>query len=235
LARQKINVLPPTTKPTPPSAVPQQIFCDPLPLINANWLYYQFYPIIEQVKSHRFASHPTTHAPLSGASTDLLRSFAIDYSNFRDLFYTYGRVVVGKKKPIGPTGKEIQMFGSGGEFCPMTAPLTPLMIWHPKGGLPASRTWTHYRMALPIKNENLPAMEDCRLLLKNAVDIKLKASVNVKREVASCFLRVVFWNLSVSLSGVNSSGGASEAPNLISPIWARFLVQFSTWATWLAQ
>jgi hypothetical protein len=31
-------------------------------------------------------------------------------------------------------------------------------------------------MASPIKQENLPAIEDCRLLLKNAVEIKLKAS-----------------------------------------------------------
>jgi hypothetical protein len=66
----------------------------------------------------KFASHPTTHAPLSSASTDLLRSFAIDYSNFRDLFYIYRRVVVGKKKPIGSTGKEIHSFGFGGKFCP---------------------------------------------------------------------------------------------------------------------
>jgi hypothetical protein len=43
-----------------------------------------------------------------------------------------------------------------------------------------------------------------------------------------------FWgDLSVSLSGVVSSGGASEAPSLISPKLSRFLVQFSTWATWL--
>jgi hypothetical protein len=35
-------------------------------------------------------------------------------------------------------------------------------------------------MAPPIKQENLPAMEDCRLRLKNAVDIKLKASANFK-------------------------------------------------------
>jgi hypothetical protein len=62
----------------------------------------------------------------------------------------------------------------------MTAPPTPLMILHPKGGLPASRSWTHYRMAPPIKQENLPAMEDCRLLLKNAVEIKLNASANFK-------------------------------------------------------
>jgi hypothetical protein len=47
---------------------------------------------------------------------------------------------------------------------------------HPKGGLPASRTCSHYSMAPPIKQENLSAMEDCRLLLKNAIDIKLKAS-----------------------------------------------------------
>jgi hypothetical protein len=58
-------------------------------------------------------------------------------------------------------------------------------------------------------------MEDCRVLLKNAVDIKLKASANGKREVASCFLRVFFLDLSVGLTGVNSSWGAPEAPNLI--------------------
>jgi hypothetical protein len=97
-----------------------------------------------------------------------------------EIYSIYRRVVVGKKKPIGPTGKEIHLFGFGGEFCPMTAQLTPLMRLHLKGALPASRTWTHYRMAPPIKQENFPAMEDCRLLLKNIVDIKLKASANFK-------------------------------------------------------
>ena len=101
---------------------------------------YQLLSLVRRANNHCFASHRKTHAPLSGASTDLLRSFAIGYSNYRDLFYIYRRVVVGKKKPIGPTGKEIQLFGFGGEFCPMTAPLTPLMCMHPKGGLPASRT-----------------------------------------------------------------------------------------------
>jgi hypothetical protein len=72
------------------------------------------------------------------------------------------------------------LFGFWGEFCPMTAPLTPLMSSHPKGGLPASRSWTHYSMAPPIKQENLPAMEDCRVRLKNAVNIKLNASANIK-------------------------------------------------------
>jgi hypothetical protein len=61
------------------------------------------------------------------------------------------------------------------------------MILHPKGGLPASRTWHRFDMAPPIKQENLPAMEDCCLLLKNAIDIKLKAS--------SERLRVVFCEL----------------------------------------
>jgi hypothetical protein len=85
-----------------------------------------------------------------------------------------------RSKPIGPTGKEIQLFGFWGEFCPMTAPLTPLMSLHPKGGLPASRSWTHYSMAPPIKQENLPPLEDCRLLLKNAVNVRLNASANFK-------------------------------------------------------
>jgi hypothetical protein len=44
-------------------------------------------------------------------------------------------------------------------------------------------------MAPPIKQENLPAMEDCRLLLKNAFEIKLKASSDRWRVFfASCFL-----------------------------------------------
>jgi len=98
---------------------------------------------LDQANNHHFASYPTTHAPLSGATTDLLLSFAIDYSNLRYLFYIYRRVVVAKKKAIGSTGKEIQLFGFGGEFCPMTAPLTPLMSSHPRGGLPASRTGAH--------------------------------------------------------------------------------------------
>jgi hypothetical protein len=53
---------------------------------------YQVLSIIGQAK--RFASHRTTHAPLSSAPTDLLRSFAIDDSNYRDLFYVYRKVVV---------------------------------------------------------------------------------------------------------------------------------------------
>jgi hypothetical protein len=145
--------------------------------------------IIEQAKKSLFCLPPHNPRPLSGASTDLLRYFAIDYSNYRGLFYIYRRVVVGKKKPIGLAGKEIQLFGFGGEFCPMTAPPTPLMILHPKGGLPASRTCSHYSMAPPIKQENLPAMEDCRLLLKNAVDIRLKGLVIIsRRDGARCFL-----------------------------------------------
>jgi hypothetical protein len=67
--------------------------------------------IIGQAKNHCFASHRTTHAPLSGATTDLLLSFAIDYSNLRYLFYIYRRVVVAKKKAIGSTGKENHSFG----------------------------------------------------------------------------------------------------------------------------
>jgi hypothetical protein len=47
-------------------------------------------------------------------------------------------------------------------------------------------------MAPPIKQENLPAMEDCRLLLNNAVDIKLKGSSLFHDAMAlvdaSCFL-----------------------------------------------
>jgi hypothetical protein len=104
---------------------------------------YQLLAELDQAKTHCFASHRKTHTPLRGASTDLLLSFPIDYSNFRDLFYIYRRVVVGKKKEIRSTGKEIQLFGFWGEFCPMTAPLTPLMSLHPKGGLPASQTRAH--------------------------------------------------------------------------------------------
>jgi hypothetical protein len=36
-------------------------------------------------------------------------------------------------------------------------------------------------MAPPIKQENLPAMEDCRLLLKNAVNVKLKGHFIISR------------------------------------------------------
>jgi hypothetical protein len=61
-------------------------------------ILYKILSIIGQAKTHCFASHRTTHAPVSGATTDLLRSFAIDYSNYRDLFYIYRRVVVGKKQ-----------------------------------------------------------------------------------------------------------------------------------------
>ena len=90
----------------------------------------------------------------------------------------------------------------------MTASLTPLLILHPKGGLPASRTCSHYRMAPPIKQENLPAMEDCRLLLKNAIDIKLKASLQHFYDAmalvdASCFFGIC---LSVC-QGLNHQGG----------------------------
>jgi hypothetical protein len=47
-------------------------------------------------------------------------------------------------------------------------------------------------MAPPIKKENLPAMEDCRVLLKNVVDIKLKASANVKLAVGELFFTSCF-------------------------------------------
>jgi hypothetical protein len=45
-------------------------------------------------------------------------------------------------------------------------------------------------MAPPIKQENLPVMEDCRLLLKNAVEIKLKGLFTISRRMAL----VVFWD-----------------------------------------
>jgi hypothetical protein len=88
-------------------------------------------------------------------------------------------------------------------------------------------------MASPIKQENLPAMEDCRLLLKNAVNIKLKASLQHFYDAmalvdASCFLGIC---LSVC-QGLNHQG-ASEASKIISPKLSRFLLQFSTWATCL--
>jgi hypothetical protein len=44
-------------------------------------------------------------------------------------------------------------------------------------------------MAPPIKKENLLAMEVCRLLLKNAVDIKLKGLFIIsRRDGARCLL-----------------------------------------------
>jgi hypothetical protein len=51
-------------------------------------------------------------------------------------------------------------------------------------------------MAPPIKQENLPALEDCRLLLKNAINVKLNASSNFTTPWRSLF----FWD---SLLGVN--------------------------------
>jgi hypothetical protein len=130
---------------------------------------YQLLSLIEQAKNHCFASHRTTHASLSSAPTDLLRSFAIEGS------------LLERRSRSGQQVRRSIRLVPGGEFCPMTAPLTPLLIWHPKGGLPASRTCAHYRMAPPIKQENLPAMEDCRLLLKNAVEIKLKGLFIISR------------------------------------------------------
>jgi hypothetical protein len=63
-------------------------------------------------------------------------------------------------------------------------------------------------MAPPIKQENLPALEDCRLLLKNAVNVKLKASANFTTPWRSLFFGTVcqgltrgfLGDLSVSLS-----------------------------------
>jgi hypothetical protein len=66
-------------------------------------------------------------------------------------------------------------------------------------------------------------MEDCRLLLKNAVDIKLKSSLQHFHDAMALVDASCFWGLSVR----------AEAPNLISPNLSRFLVQFSSWATWL--
>jgi hypothetical protein len=44
-------------------------------------------------------------------------------------------------------------------------------------------------MAPPIKQENLPPLEDCRLLLKNAVNVKLKGHFIIsRRHGARCFL-----------------------------------------------
>jgi hypothetical protein len=46
-------------------------------------------------------------------------------------------------------------------------------------------------MVPPIKQENLPALEDCCLLLKNAVNVKLKASANFTMPWRSLFLGTV--------------------------------------------
>jgi hypothetical protein len=51
-------------------------------------------------------------------------------------------------------------------------------------------------MAPPIKQENLPALEDCRLLLKNAVNVKLKASHQHFHDAIALVIRV-FLGLSV--------------------------------------
>jgi hypothetical protein len=95
-------------------------------------------------------------------------------------------------------------------------------------------------MAPPIKQENLPAMDDCRLQLKNAVKIKLKGLLIISLRHGARFLGHLsgvnpwfFGDLSVSLSGVKSSGRASEAPKIIRRNLSIFLVQFSTWATCL--
>jgi hypothetical protein len=107
----------------------------------------------------------------------------------------------------------------------MTGPLTPLMILHPKGGLPASRTWTHYRMAPPIKQENLLAMEDCRLLLKNAVNIKLKASGNVKLEVGELVFCELFFGTCLSIcQGLNHQGGGLRGSENHLPYFGQIFV-----------
>jgi hypothetical protein len=49
-------------------------------------------------------------------------------------------------------------------------------------------------MAPPIKQENLPVMEDCRLLLKNTVDIKQKAS-SERCRVVFCELFFGTWRI----------------------------------------
>jgi hypothetical protein len=49
-------------------------------------------------------------------------------------------------------------------------------------------------MAPPIKQENLPPLEDCRLLLKNAVEIKLKASHQHFHDAMALVIRVFFWD-----------------------------------------
>jgi hypothetical protein len=47
---------------------------------------------------------------------------------------------------------------------------------------------------------------------------------------------VVFWgDLSVSLSLNTHQGGGDNLKIIIGPNLARFLVQFSTWATWLVK
>jgi hypothetical protein len=61
-----------------------------------------------------------------------------------------------------------------GEFCPNDRPTNPPDDFASKGRPSCLPILDALTMAPPIKKENLLAMEVCRLLLKNAVDIKLK-------------------------------------------------------------
>jgi hypothetical protein len=118
---------------------------------------------------------------------------------------------------------------------PNDRPTNPLMSLHPKGGLPASQSWPLFDMAPPIKQENLPAMEDCRLLLKNAVEIKRNASVSFKLtaidalviagfdpEVAKNQSMVNRFNRLLHKSKVKEVGDG-EPP--VPPVWPPFVQQ----------
>jgi hypothetical protein len=125
----------PTAQPTPPSAVPQQISCDPLPLTILITEIYSIY--------------------IEGSLLE--RRSRLGRQVRRSIRLVPGGVLLNDR----PTDPPDEFASKGRPSCP-----------------PNLGTLT---MAPPIKQENLPAMEDCHLMLKNAVDIKLKGLFIISR------------------------------------------------------
>jgi hypothetical protein len=78
-------------------------------------------------------------------------------------------------------------------------------------------------MAPPVKQENLPALEDCCLLLKDAVEIKLKASHQHFHDAMALVDSSFFGTF---CQGHNHQGGLRGSNNQLSSIGQIFGTDF---------
>jgi hypothetical protein len=148
---------------------------------------YQLLTELEQAKSHCFASHRTTHGLQQQISFDPLPLNILITEIYS--IYIKGLLFERRSRSGQQVRRSIRLVLGGGSFGPTDPPDETASKGRPSC-LPNSAALI---MAPPIKQENPPPLEDCRLLRKNAVDQAEGLS-----EFHDAMALVVFWdNLSV--------------------------------------
>jgi hypothetical protein len=141
---------------------------------SSAYYWYQLLNIFCQAKSHCFASHRTTHGPQQQLSCDPLPLNIL----ITEVYSIYiKRLLFERRSRSGQQVRTSIRLVLGVSFGPTDPPDETASKGRPSC-LPNSAALI---MAPPIKQENLPPLEDCRLLLKNAVDINLKGHFIVSR------------------------------------------------------